>query len=70
MTRKVPHEITIMAFARNEDGTVSVMDVCETSRRYAPYFVRRFYRDPAVWAIGANGPNQPWNVCQPREIIR
>lgn len=44
MKRKVPHEITLVAFMRNADGTAGICDIVETSNHYAYYWWRKFQR--------------------------
>lgn len=58
MKNKVPHEITLLAFTRNEDGTLSVLDIVETSRHWASHFARRWLRDPEVHKFYACAPGQ------------
>lgn len=63
----VPQEITLVAFARHPDGTLSIQDIVETSFHYASHFARRFYRDRDVYAVDWLRPGRPFN---PRPIIR
>jgi hypothetical protein len=53
---KVPHEITLIAFARNPDGSMSILDIVETSFRFASRFWSRMSRDSNVAAIRACKP--------------
>lgn len=50
--RDVPGELLIIAFRTQADGTLSVEDIVETSRRYARRFVRRWLKDDAVTSVG------------------
>ena len=50
--RPPPHEITLVAFSRNDDGTKSIVDIVETSNHFAYSFVKRWLRDPEVASIG------------------
>lgn len=54
--RPVPHEITLLAIGRNEDGTRSILDIVETSNHHAYRFARAWMRDPQVAEIGTHRP--------------
>jgi len=56
MAKPVPHQITLIAFTRNENGTMSVYDIIETSFHHASYFARRYMRNPDVCAFQARAP--------------
>lgn len=60
MARKVPHQITFIAFTMHEDGTRSILDIVETSFHYASKFARGFMRDPMVSSFQA---------CEPAKAI-
>lgn len=68
MKKVIPHEITLMAFTRNDDGTLSVLDIVETSRHWASHFARRWLRDPQVATFAAAAPGTPWPKFQPPPI--
>ena len=53
----VPHQITIIAFQTNEDGTQSVYDIIETSFHHASFFARQFIRDKNVSSFEVCAPN-------------
>lgn len=55
-TRRVPHEITLLAFCHHQDGSKSLLDIVETSNRNASRFVRRWVRDPDIAEIGTARP--------------
>ncbi len=55
----LPHEITLIAYTSNEDGTISIADIVETSLRYAPSFARGFRRHGGLVYIAAIAPNAP-----------
>lgn len=42
--RCINHDITLIAFRTNEDGTMSVVDIVETSFHYASSFFNRYQR--------------------------
>ena len=62
MPRKVEHEITLLAFAKNEDGTISISDIVETSRHFASHFARKWVRDPEVSHFKAYRPNADGSI--------
>lgn len=69
LVRDVPLQIQLWA-AHIADGVTQVRDIVETSRHFAPYFTRGFYRDLNVThiaAVKAGSENEPlvW-----REIVR
>ena len=53
---EVKHEVTLIAFTDNGDGTESVMDIVETSNHYAYKFAGRYLRDPQVSRFEAFAP--------------
>ncbi len=59
---RVPHEITLYALTRNDNGTVSIVDIVETSNKFASKFVRAWLRDPAIAEIGTHRPTECANV--------
>lgn len=71
MARKPPpYEIRLVAFMRHADGALSILDIIETSRFYAPKFASRFYRDKDCVAIAASAPGEGWKTAEPRFITR
>lgn len=69
--KAVQHEITLIAFGRDNGFTV-VMDIVETSRKFAPKFARRFYRNADVIEFAAVKPKcrvENWSL-QARTIYR
>jgi hypothetical protein len=52
----VPHQITLIAWHRETDGSLCIYDFCETSFHFASDLVRRFYRNPEICAISAIRP--------------
>lgn len=59
MMRQPKHDLTFIAFTRNEDDTLSVIDIIETASKYAGRFWRQLNRDPLVCAI---------EVCPPHRL--
>lgn len=55
---KIPHQITLIAFQTNADGTRSVYDIVETSFHYAYHFARRFIRNTDISSFIACPPRQ------------
>lgn len=58
--RKVIHEITLIAFTRNEDGSRSIMDIVETSNHFASHFMRRWVRDIEIIEVETLRPGTKW----------
>lgn len=56
MSKKVEHEITLIALSRNEDGTRSILDIVETSNHFAGKFIRTWTRDPMISAVATMRP--------------
>lgn len=67
---KVSHEITLYALMRWRDGTLSLLDIVETSRHHASSFARRWMRDPQVDAIAATAPNELYSRDKVRVVRR
>jgi len=47
----VPHEVTLLAFARNADGSMSIYDIVETSNHFASKFWSRYRRNAEICAV-------------------
>lgn len=48
---KTPNEITFLAFKRNDDGSLSLLDIIETSNYFASNWWRKLSRDEEVCSI-------------------
>jgi len=60
MARKVPHDLTIVAFQQDRTtGAFIVVDIVETSFKYAPKWFRRFRNDSSIVCF---------NVCRPGKL--
>ena len=56
---RVPHEITIIALARDEEtGNNTIFDIIETSNHFAYSWTRRFMRDIAVHTLVTLRPGE------------
>lgn len=58
MPKTVPHELTLFAFFVDDTGRSAIVDIVETSRRYASRHIRRFRRDEQIMAIAAAAPGR------------
>ncbi|MEC5289429.1 MULTISPECIES: hypothetical protein [unclassified Aurantimonas] len=56
MNSRITHEITLLAFTEQEDGSKSIADIVETSNQLAPHFVRSWLRDPSISSIATARP--------------
>jgi hypothetical protein len=54
---KFAYEIRLVSWTKNDDGSLSVMDIVETSRHFAYSFVRGYLRNPDICAFGAAKPD-------------
>lgn len=66
MTNPVPHEITLVAFRRLDEGRLEIDDIIETSNHHASSFARRFIRDPKVAVIATSRPGGPLHFREVR----
>lgn len=49
-------DLRFVAFTKNDDGTISIIDIVETSYHYASFWARRFRRDPQVCRVWVGKP--------------
>lgn len=54
--KQIPHDLTLIAFEKQPDGTLCVHDIVTTSRKFAPTFTRRWAKDPLIHAMKAFKP--------------
>ena len=54
--KAVKYEIRLIGLTASADGTLSIVDIVETSRRNAYWFVSNFRRNPEITHIAACAP--------------
>lgn len=68
---RVKHEITLIAFIRDDQGRLCIADIVETSYHYASVFYRRYRREPLIYSVAALSPGRPWTDAKTgRPIVR
>jgi hypothetical protein len=70
MTKKILHEITLIAFTVDGDsGLISICDIVETSKHCAPKFIRGFRRNDVPF-IAAIAPGVPLSAANLKVLHR
>jgi len=60
--RKVPHQITLIAFSKDRDGSRVIADIVETSRHHAPFFMRGYLRNAEISHVAAVAPSFTFGI--------
>jgi len=64
----VKHEITLVAYVTDSEGFLSIADIVETIRHFAPRFATRFIRNGDFSHIAALSPGQPLSLAILRKL--
>lgn len=69
--KPIPHEVTLYAFTQDpRDGALCLCDVIDTSRKFAPWWMRRWYRDADVTHISAVKAGYSPHDTKPRKYVK